>query len=824
MDSFDHVVLYSSGSTKISSWDEFAWLRIVLCCEDINANLYDFLLFHLAYHRFNFLSQPFWFSSFCGCSSIIIEIMSGATVISTTTNTGLGDKLPLLPVPSSLEGGTKRRQVSSQGSLPLKKRLRFTPTHHGFSLDESFYSSSSTATNDSLDRSGSFTDDEATSPVRDIQQFEGGVEPSRGVAEGIASTSRTSGAEKLAALALIAASTTTNTMDAHPSQSNPPLVPLLKTQVMNPASAGNDISVSSVRSLPILSPRASAAAAANTAGASTISARSDSAPASPVAAQKQTLRGHSVPLTNPLPGGCHFRTSRNNSFCRRHSYNGSQYCKLHYHHYKIALEEQQLQQQNSSGAAIASPASLSSPTSGLRALDRAVAAQGYDGRPVQSSIPIPAASTVVPPSGNTSHAPVAPTALLPVPHQDRRYSSASPQGEKRCQATTTRGRACAYVSVNGTKYCYLHADYDTNPPPRRGGACQQTQLQNRQKLHALNTCKTASAGKSSAKLQVPSNADSAAAQLPVPLTVEGSSDLSSSSYTSLTLLSMISTDRWFRKLVIVAAGPLIHRTGRVEKWGNGWVTVRIPGMGVHNRRSFELYLHPKQEDAVPENQKRDSENAQYKQHLQEVPTQVVQQGKPEESNRGPGLTRCVSQDEASRANSILSATVPEKNPSQPSQGPSAKKMTEIATKASSDDPGMITDQDSRSSSSTPPPEVASPASTTSPTMAAGGVLSTPMQEASSLLLLLQEKSKVNKATIVTPVLQKTVAESDRTEADEIASPPFTKIIKQDCVSPSATGNNQVGGVESLGVGISTTSTVAAVRDTNSEENLPVVQV
>jgi hypothetical protein len=27
-----------------------------------------------------------------------------------------------------------------------------------------------------------------------------------------------------------------------------------------------------------------------------------------------------------------------------------------------------------------------------------------------------------------------------------------------------------------------------------------------------------------------------------------------------------------------------------------WVTVRIPDMGVHNRRSFELYLHPEQQD------------------------------------------------------------------------------------------------------------------------------------------------------------------------------------------------------------------------------------
>jgi hypothetical protein len=39
----------------------------------------------------------------------------------------------------------------------------------------------------------------------------------------------------------------------------------------------------------------------------------------------------------------------------------------------------------------------------------------------------------------------------------------------------------------------------------------------------------------------------------------------------------------------------MNRSGRVEKWGNGWVSVRIAGVGVHNRRSFELFLHPNQD-------------------------------------------------------------------------------------------------------------------------------------------------------------------------------------------------------------------------------------
>ena len=56
------------------------------------------------------------------------------------------------------------------------------------------------------------------------------------------------------------------------------------------------------------------------------------------------------------------------------------------------------------------------------------------------------------------------------------------------------------------------------------------------------------------------------------------------------LLSMISTDQWFHKKVMISTGPLAGRIGKVEKWGNGWVTVSIPTIGQHNRRSFELYL------------------------------------------------------------------------------------------------------------------------------------------------------------------------------------------------------------------------------------------
>lgn len=56
------------------------------------------------------------------------------------------------------------------------------------------------------------------------------------------------------------------------------------------------------------------------------------------------------------------------------------------------------------------------------------------------------------------------------------------------------------------------------------------------------------------------------------------------------LLSMIATEQWFGKTVHIAVGPLEGRTGLVQKWGNGWVSVRVKGVGLHNRRSLELYI------------------------------------------------------------------------------------------------------------------------------------------------------------------------------------------------------------------------------------------
>jgi hypothetical protein len=246
-------------------------------------------------------------------------------------------------------------------------------------------------------------------------------------------------------------------------------------------------------------------------------------------------------LASPLPNGCHGRTSRNNSYCRRQPcYNGSNYCKLHYQQYIV---------------------------SGVRSPEQP--------SPVTDKLFL----------SLLDDAPAIPNIM----HQDKRYTGTG--DEVRCLATTTRGRACAYVVVGSTKYCYLHADYDTNPPPRRGGAALR-KLE-KQGGRTSPTC-AQKIGPVLASKEDGNNPAVKSEKVGDSTNIHSFNWKRSTLSSSFPLLSMISTDQWYGKRVIVSAGPLINRSGLVEKWGNGWVSVAIDGVSVHNRRSFELFLHPEQ--------------------------------------------------------------------------------------------------------------------------------------------------------------------------------------------------------------------------------------
>ena len=250
--------------------------------------------------------------------------------------------------------------------------------------------------------------------------------------------------------------------------------------------------------------------------------------------------------TGPRPGRCHGRTGSAQAYCQRlPCYRGSNYCKRHYDHYvtkggspPLCRNTSETEDKSSSSRSVTS----------------------------------------------TTHQ-----------QQDKRFSGS--KGEIRCKATTTRGRECAYIAVNGTKYCFMHADYDTNPPPRRGGkhagatTVVATEPSKSNKKEAHRSCSNVSDSSSSkstdrkrrntAEKLAQKHADS-----PFPL------------------LSMISSDQWANKRVRVSVGPFEGHIGNVEKWSNGWVGVRIPDVGLHNRRSFELYLDDESMEDLSSEQKK----------------------------------------------------------------------------------------------------------------------------------------------------------------------------------------------------------------------------
>jgi hypothetical protein len=300
------------------------------------------------------------------------------------------------------------------------------------------------------------------------------------------------------------------------------------------------------------------------------------------ASQNQPRINH-PPLSVPIPGGCHGRTSRNNSYCRRTPcYNGSKYCKLHYQHYMNDGEKNEKK--------------------GIKLLnlanDNVVYSEGEKD------------------TNQITHR----------NHQDKHFNGHD-SGGVRCLATTTRGRPCAYVAVSGTKYCHLHADYDINPPPRRGGSGGVTSLHKlKSDLSSDSSSSLTSSSHNDRNLRpqclntvttmmsmqnLPVSAPSISSSLDKlkvntePIANDNMNDsmpiVAFEPHPKYPLLNSIPSDKWLNRQVLIGTGPLENHTGRVIKWGNGWVTVSTktmlngtsnPGSAeiLHNRRAIELFL------------------------------------------------------------------------------------------------------------------------------------------------------------------------------------------------------------------------------------------
>jgi hypothetical protein len=246
----------------------------------------------------------------------------------------------------------------------------------------------------------------------------------------------------------------------------------------------------------------------------------------------------------------------------------------------------------------------------------------------------PSASNKKTAAPKVSTAAAAAAVVSEAPGPDKRCSGHP--DEIRCSATTTRGRPCAYIAVLDTKYCFLHADYDTNPAPRRKSkdfgesmegqeAMEETIEEESSEPPAAASSSRRAGFKPKPKQRAstpmsravdekpPSPATSpvgtGSAQQPKKRFRRTSSKLAEKHADSpRPLLSMIATDQWFGKTVQIAVGPLEGRTGIVEKWGNGWISVNVKGAGLHNRRSFELYIDEEVSNASGEDGNHDCDH------------------------------------------------------------------------------------------------------------------------------------------------------------------------------------------------------------------------
>ncbi|GAX13852.1 hypothetical protein FisN_5Lh252 [Fistulifera solaris] len=147
----------------------------------------------------------------------------------------------------------------------------------------------------------------------------------------------------------------------------------------------------------------------------------------------------------------------------------------------------------------------------------------------------------------------------------------------------------------------MHADYDNNPPPRRNVSKQKSKARARQQAKnpllvaadgiIVHTERPPSAASSLSENSIDSSAATPSSSKQDVLDASSRKAPIIDATRACPLLSTLSTDHWFRTAVRVGTGPFKGRVGHVEKWGNGWVSVHIAGVGFHNRRSFELYLH-----------------------------------------------------------------------------------------------------------------------------------------------------------------------------------------------------------------------------------------
>ena len=282
-------------------------------------------------------------------------------------------------------------------------------------------------------------------------------------------------------------------------------------------------------------------------------------------------------LNAPLPDGCHGKTSRTQSFCRRGpNYKGSNYCKLHFFdpRYKSMIA----QNDDSFEDTICPRASKSSSTNVTEIESPSIDPAAIENKSLDQK--------------STKRAP-----------RDKLYrGSTSNDGgtmaEVRCLAISTRGRRCCYaaVALNGERYCHRHSSFfvgSNNPNP------DPTPKKETEPKADSTSARKSPAFEASDSATTPPTRRNRSSSVSHKASV-AASDLSRPP----SALSDLSTDLWQNRKVLVSKGPHKSKIATVVRWRNGWVTVELSIQEeeqkstknkskievFHNRRSYELFL------------------------------------------------------------------------------------------------------------------------------------------------------------------------------------------------------------------------------------------
>jgi hypothetical protein len=408
----------------------------------------------------------------------------------------------------------------------------------------------------------------------------------------------------------------------------------------------------------------------------------------------------SLTIRRPLPGGCHGRTSRTHFYCkRRPCYKKSNYCKLHYQQYVLAATSVDGAASNGEGAAATTTAcdeedsvvycqetalpgsSKSSSTtcfpdekeaseqqqqqpSGIqnrrytgRSCEQRCLATTTRGRPcayvasaqhggkychMHADYDIHPAPRR---GGTTSIAAVAAAAVNHVPNSLKAMKTINNNSRSNKTGGTTtngkpRGSRSSLAFRPSSSLVSITSSLDSSAP-----SSTLSELKSVKRDRDSDTTATVAVAATKVASVALADSGNSSSLIIGPMKRCTTAKMAKKHADSpFPLLSMFSTDQWMAKKVRIAIGPLAGRTAKVEKWSNGWVSVRVPGVGLHNRRSFELYLVA-QSQPPSQKEKEEHGESQGKQPSDMGVEEADTVSEEEEQKRA--LLRCVSREAAS---------------------------------------------------------------------------------------------------------------------------------------------------------------------------------